>query len=136
MIVLRNTKKVARLQTQKAYFNTLVYRLYKNDYTPTGVMTNASFTEVDDGGYVPRAAGGFGDAFLNSITGRAEIKAAEWITVLDHDGGDYTVYGWYATDPDDGTVFAAERFATPVVVDVAQKCVAIVPYFALSNLAS
>jgi len=114
MMVLSFDKLPTLLEQERTYLNTLELHLYVDvDVAIDGTTVTGDFTECTDGGYTPVVDVGFAAAFLNG-SNQAETDAPTKTWVFDHDGGDFTVFGYYFTDPGDGDALVfAERAAFP-----------------------
>lgn len=129
-IVLANDKKVDNLETYRSTLNSYEYRLYVNNYTPVGSMSFLDFSEPPggEGGYAPLTPV-FGPPVLNGDND-AETEAPVLTWVFDHGGGDFTVYGYYVTDPGDSdAVVFAQRASVPLAVTVAGQTFSVVPRY-------
>lgn len=126
-IVLANQKKAKLTETSRSLLNTTHIRLFKNDYTPVAGMTSASFTEVTDSGYTSKVPV-FAAATLNGAN-KGELLAPMLTWVFSHDGGDFTVYGYYITDDADSEVIYAERAPTPITITAAGQTYSVTPKY-------
>ena len=96
---------VALTQQWKAFLNTCVLRLYKNNHTPAPTDTAASYTQADFTGYAAINLVAWGDAYLNAgfvgqidEINRTFTQTAVTTTCL--------VYGYYITDGFGNLIYA------------------------------
>lgn len=111
----------------------LSLKLYKNNYTPGPTSTIADFTEADFDGYGGAVVNVYQTPVIDPITG-------DWILVqtvpspFTQSGViiTNTVYGWWC---DDGAnILLAERFDTPIEMDLAGKQITIAPRFGTNGM--
>lgn len=125
-IVLMNNGKVALIEEERTFLNGCTIRLYKNDKVPAPGDVVGNYTEVTDSGYAGFTPIGFTAATLNgSNQGQLLAPAITW--TFTHDGGDFTVYGYYVTRASDGQVMYAERTASPFLVTAPGQTYTVVP---------
>ena len=129
-LVINNAKKADLLQVDRqTYLESLDWRLFVNNLTPTSDSVNGDFTECTDTGYGPLSP--TFDTFSlqgsgNTAVGR--MSGPPLTNTMDHDSGDYVIYGQYATDPSDSDVWVfAQRFTTPLNVVAAGQQVQVLP---------
>lgn len=104
-----------KLQTLRGSTNLTVH-LYKNDYTPVAGSTLANFTPCTFPGYGLLAAN-FGAVGINGA-GEAEMTSA-LLTFTQTAASVSTVYGYFVTNGAGDQLVFAERFATPVNLNLA-----------------
>lgn len=125
-IVLANQKKATLLQQQKAYLAGLTIRLFVNNVTPAGATTEAGLTECSDSGYAAVNNVGYGNAVINAGNqGESDGPTITW--TFTHFPGDFTVYGYYLTDPVDGKLVFSERAANPFPCTAAGQIYVVTP---------
>lgn len=98
--------------------NGLQLRLFQNNFTPAhnsvvGAFTESTFTGYASATAVPSPPSSVDGAGLATLP---YGNASYTFTGL---SGGQTAYGWYLTDAGNTTVYAAEKFASPVVFSVA-----------------
>lgn len=119
--VLADAKKADVFEGGRPYLDTLELRLYDANITLSGSVQPASPSdEVSDSGYAP-VANPFPDPAVNS-GGQAVATGVNPTFVFDHDGGDFTIYGCFLTDPadSDATVMACAADTPFTVVAAGQ----------------
>lgn len=129
-IVLADAKKPDNLETYRSTLNSYEYRLFVNNYTPVGSMVSGDFSEPPggEGGYAPLTPV-FASPILNAGND-AEVEAPVLTWVFDHGGGDFTIYGYWVTDPGDSdAVVYAQRASVPLAVTVAGQTFSVVPRY-------
>lgn len=133
-IVLANNKKASLLQEQVDYLKTLRLRLFKNDLTPTGANVAADFTEPTDTGYSAPIVNDWADATLNG-SNKGETVAPTRFFTFNADGGGETIYGYWFTDPADGSkVVWSQRAAAPFAITAAGQIFAVIPKLQLDTM--
>lgn len=126
-IVLSDTGKVEMQQAQKTYFNSLEYRLFTNDFTPTRTNVAADFSGFPMGeGAGAAQTPVFADATLNG-SNKAESVAPALTWLFDHGGGDFSVYGYWVKNPATGKVVWSQRWSDPFLVDAPSRTVSVTP---------
>jgi hypothetical protein len=126
-IVLANAKKAKLLEQERTYLNTLDIRLFKNNLTPTGANVLADFTEVTDAGYAPVNNVGFTAAILNGAN-QGQTTAPTVLFTFQHNAGDFTIFGYYFTDPADANkVVFSERASASFTVTANGDTYAVTP---------
>ena len=133
-IVIANDVKVAKLQEHIDWLNTLELHLYVNDVEPEGDTVVADFDECVDANYASFLVDDFADAAIN-VDDNAETVAPMRVWQFDHDAGDFTVFGIYYTDPNDGDSLAcSQRFSALVDVTYAGQILGYTPKMLLGPL--
>lgn len=128
-IKLANQKKAKLIDQERTYLNTLNYRLFTNNHTPADADTESAFTECTDSGYLSLSDNTphFSAATLNgSNQGELEGDPITW--TFAHPAGDFTIYGWYATDPaDSDKLVMSEKATTPFTCTTAGQIYVVNP---------
>ncbi len=128
MIVLAFVKIPDLLEQERTYLNTLELHLYVDvDVALDGDTETSDFTECTDGGYASVVDVAFAAATLN-VSNQGEVVAPTQTFVFTHDGGDFTVFGYYFTDPADGDELVfSERAAFPFEVTAPGQTYSVTP---------
>ena len=105
---------------------TLMLRLYSNDYTCVEGSTHTNFTEVSGGGYaaISLTPGTWNAATLGDPT---YITYPEQTFTFTSVPGIATVYGYFLTQTSSGTLVWAERFATLITIVNAGDAIKLTP---------
>lgn len=117
-------------QGGRAYLNTLVLRLFSNNFTPLYSSTLAAFTECNFHGYAAQNTVAWSAAATNSSPPDADMTDANHGFTATDSAVPNTVYGAYFTDPTDptGWVMAmATNISPPAVLDAAGKSYVFTP---------
>jgi len=115
---------------RKIVFGAVTYRLYSNDYSPDQTTVLGDLTEVaNPGGYVPIVVAAADYTLGSVVTHRGSIIAA-MIDFIKSNNVPQTVFGYFVTHNDDGTLLCAARFDdAPVVMDNIGDSVQVLPIF-------
>ena len=111
----------------------LVLRLYVNDYTPVLASTLPDFVEMTGHGYAPRTLGPEAWAITAAVAGLNTPARASGTrqTFLFAAGVPVTVYGHYVTGATSGTLWLAQRWDEPVLVVNAGDAINVDPVLGL-----
>lgn len=101
---------ITKLDIIRAYQNWNV-GLYKNDYTPVPASIRSNFITADFTGHVLKAAN-FGASAINA-NGQAQT-VSDLMTWTKTAGAAQTVYGYFVSNGADVWLLFAERFGTPI----------------------
>lgn len=84
---------------------TLIMKLYSNNYTPTTLSVLTDFTEVTGGGYTQKSL----SASAWTMTGNAISTTPQLFTFTSNIG---SIYGYYLVGATSGKLIASERFTS------------------------
>jgi len=133
-IVMANDVKVAKLQEHIDWLNTLELHLFINDVEPDGETVVGDLDECEDANYASFPVDDFDAAVINGDS-NAETVAPMRVWQFDHDAGDFTVFGVYYTDPNEGESLAfSQRFSALVDITYAGQILGYTPKMLLGPL--
>ena len=104
---------------------TVIYRLYTNNYAPTETSEASDFTEAAGLGYVSAVLTPGGWNYAQGVPTVASYANQ----TFSFTGALGTVYGYFVTRQSDGALMWAESFATPVLVDTSGDSIMVSPRF-------
>lgn len=116
-------------QGGRTYLNTLVLRLFSNNFTPAYNSALVAFTECNFHGYASQNTTGWSTAATNAQPPDADMTDANHGFTSTDSSVPNTIYGAYFTDPADGAWIMAQatNISPPAVLDAAGKSYVFTP---------
>lgn len=118
-IALQNYLNKAAPQNQ-------VLKLFRNDYVPNNLSTEANFTEANFTGYAAIALSG---ASWVTAQGVPTVASYAQQAFTASGAGVQTIFGYYVVQASSGKLMWAERFDTPQVVQFSGDFIRVTPTF-------
>jgi hypothetical protein len=106
---------------------TLLLRLFKNDVTPAETDTEATYTQADFTGYPAGGISLTGSSWTYAAGAPGQVTYAEQTFTSSSDQSAQTIYGYYYVQTTSGKAIAAERFASPYVIQNNGDAIKITP---------
>lgn len=125
-IVLHLLKLPTLLDQERTYLNTLVMKLFSNNFTPVATDTLGAFTVPADTGLLLGKTPVFAVATLNGLN-EGELIAPTLTWTASFSAGALTIYGYFVYDPADNTVVYSERAVAPFPVTAAGQTYSVTP---------
>lgn len=137
MIELSVDGMVELIEQERTFLNGCFYGLFVNNITPDRFTVEGDFDECVDTGYVATGRQGpsFAAAVLNGDD-QGELLGPDLTWTLDHDSGDYTIFGYFVADSaSGGTLIYSERAASPFLVTAPGQQYRVTPRKVMDTLA-
>lgn len=106
-------------------------RLFQNDYIPIETSVTADFTEADFAGY--SAAALTGGSWVSTQGDPSFGTYAQQTFTRSSTGAAQTIYGYYLVTTTGGLLRAAERFDSPVILELINDAIKITPRITLRD---